>query len=526
MGVILEVKNYRCFARPTQVELGHAFVAFIGLNNAGKSTIMRFLFECRDILKNIAADSEIFRQSLVAPQEFTPNGLIDSDEIFSNLNSNGFEFSVLFSGDPRATSHALKRVTVSVSRTLKWQTTVETAAGVLDVNPARQLNWNGSILTTVDGQVLADFTALFEQAKALANSVYIGPFRNALDMESRDKYLDIDAGAKFIDLIGILRTGGLKAHSESFSALVDDIRRIFDFKTFTFEASQNPKCLHFMVNDRAYKQHELGSGLLQFVLVLGNVLAKKPAYILIDEPELGLHPKLQLDFLTTLARFSTESIWFSTHNIGLARSVATQIYAVSSQTPGNSVLRPFNNHPSLAQLLGELSYSTHNQLGFDKILMVEGSSDLVSFQQILRKMNKDHRILLLSLNGRIAGNMELELQEVRRISTNIAAVIDSERSSSTDPLSTARADFQTLCASFGIQLHVLDRRATENYFSDPAIKAVLGSSYSALGEFGHLKQASPNWSKDQNWKLANAMSLDDWKANDLGQFLDELLPNS
>lgn len=523
MQTILEVKNYRCFARPARVELGHAFVAFVGINNAGKSTIMRFLYECRNILQQINFGNALFKDSFLTPQQFSPNGLIDKDEIFSNLNKRGLEFSFLFPCEGQLPQHALKRVTIEVSRDLRWQTTVETVAGVIDVNPARRLNWNGSLLLSMGGQVLADFGPLFEEVSGLANSVYIGPFRNAINMEGSEKYLDIDAGASFIDLIGVLRAGGLKANNEALSELADDIRRIFGFESFSFEPSKEAKCLHFMVNGRAYKQHELGSGLIQFVLVLGNVLAKRPAYILIDEPELGLHPKLQLDFLTTLARYAPKGVWFSTHNIGLARSVAMPIYAVALESLGDSVLRPFDSHPSLAQLLGELNYSAHNQVGFEKILLVEGSSDLISFQQILRKMNKDHKVMLLSLNGRIAGNMEVELQEIRRVTTSIAAVIDSERSSSIEPLNAARMKFMELCARYGIQVHILQRRATENYFTDSAVKSVLGDSHRALGEFEHLKDASPNWSKDQNWKLANAMSLDDWMANDLGQFMEELL---
>lgn len=522
MRTTLEIQNYRCFVRPTRVELGSAFTAFIGLNNAGKSTIMRFLFECRYLLASLHGTKKEFREALHTPQKFRANELVDEDELFSNLNNNGLRFEFQFSHDSTPSATTLTRATISVTRDRTWRVALETGAGPLDTNQSRQLRVNGNALVNVQDQLLADLSPMFEAAAALADTVYIGPFRNAINMEGKSKYLDIDAGASFIDLIATLRTGSSKANAETFCELSEDIRRIFGFTSFSFEPSQNPKCLHFTVNGKAYKQHELGTGLLQFIIVLANVLVKRPSYVLIDEPELGLHPKLQLDFLTTLATFAKKGIWFSTHNIGLARSVATQIYAVSMERPGDSRLAPFGNHPSLAQLLGELSYSTHNPLGFDRILLVEGSTDLVSVQQILRKMGKEHTILLLSLNGRIAGEMEIELQEISRISSSIAAVIDSEKLSATAPLNAAREKFRTLCGQLSIQCHVLGRRALENYFSDTAVKSVLGASYRALADFEHLDRMTPNWSKDKNWKLANAMSLSEWQANDLGAFLQSL----
>jgi len=71
-------------------------------------------------------------------------------------------------------------------------------------------------------------------------------------------------------------------------------------------------------------------------------------------------------------------------------------------------------------------------LGFDKILLVEGATEVKTFHQFLRLYGKDHQIVLLPLGGNqlIRGVSETELQEIKHISDNISAVIDSERSSS------------------------------------------------------------------------------------------------
>ena len=76
-----------------------------------------------------------------------------------------------------------------------------------------------------------------------------------------------------------------------------------------------------------YKASELGSGLVQFILVFSNAAMRNPraAYILLDEPELSLHPSLQLDFLTALGSFASEGVIFATHSIGLARASADHL---------------------------------------------------------------------------------------------------------------------------------------------------------------------------------------------------------
>jgi hypothetical protein len=108
----------------------------------------------------------------------------------------------------------------------------------------------------------------------------------------------------------------------------------------------------------------------------------------------------------------------------------------------------------------------------------------------------------------------------KRITTDIAVVIDSERSAEAEALSAPRAAFAKTCEELGFDIHVLDRRATENYFSDRAVKAVKGDKYGALGHFESLKDADPACGKHENWRIAGEMTLDELAGTDLKDFLD------
>ncbi len=278
------------------------------------------------------------------------------------------------------------------------------------------------------------------------------------------------------------------------------------------------------MNRRPFRLDELGSGLAQFILVLANVATREQAYILLDEPELNLHPSLQLDFLTTIATYASDGVLFATHSIGLARSAGHQVYALKRLQEGVSEMRPLESLPRLAEFLGELSFSGYRELGFQSIVLVEGQTDVTTTQQFLRKRNLDHKFVALPLGGAgmINGGREIELSEVQRISTNIRIIIDSERTVAGEALAAPRQAFVETCGKLGIPVHVLERRATENYFSDRAVKAIKGGKYRALNPFELLSAAPLPWAKPENWRIAREMTMDELNGTDLGAFLKAL----
>jgi hypothetical protein len=107
------------------------------------------------------------------------------------------------------------------------------------------------------------------------------------------------------------------------------------------------------------------------------------------------------------------------------------------------------------------------------------------------------------------------------ITTNVSALIDSERTSPAAQLEPRRQALVDLFNRKGLKLHVLERRATENYFTDGAVKRTFGENYRALGPYEKLSDASPHWGKGQNWQLA-AGSASEIELTDFGKFLAEL----
>ena len=532
MEIKITLKNYRCFSdsNPAIFSLQKGFTGFVGVNNSGKSSLLKFFYEFRNLFQHLSHLGTLLhalrsvREGPV-PFDLAPS-IKDTEEVFCNANNRDLTIRIDFI----APAHTWERDAIPIPNRLditipRGTTTLHAelylSDGRLDIE--QKLKDRDNILY-VEDDPKADLTDIGRVFEDLAETLYIGPFRNALNVASDRDYFDIKVGRNFIGSWRDFKTGNIRKHNETAIRLTKDIKNIFGFDDLEINPSADDETIQVSINEKSYKLQELGSGITQFFLVLANAATKRPSYIFIDEPELNLHPSLQLDFLTTLGSYAREGIVFATHSIGLARASSDRIYSVRMNNEGKSEVAEFEAIPYLSELLGELSFSGYRELGSDKILLVEGTTDVKTIQQFLRLYRKDHQIVLLPLGGGslINGSSEVELGEIKRISENVFALIDSERASLEGALDPDREEFVETCEKVGITCHVLDRRATENYFTDEAVKNTKGSEYRALEPYQLLKDISPSWSKTENWRIARAMTLEDLNETDLGKFIDSL----
>lgn len=531
MRIELTLKNYRCFpdSSPARIIIEDGkWTALVGVNNSGKSSLLRFFYEFRQQLAVLTDKSHI--RGLVRGAELGggyPKSVRDASEVFHKHNSRPLMVQIRASAtdnDEGQSDRSITGVVVDFSRNNPGS--MKLRSMTFDNDKALTLSntadYRSDLLHSNGAEVDVDFfrSAMYK----LGDTFYIGSFRNLLNTGAKNDYYDIQVGDAFINQWREMQTGNSLQQNMACVEVVEAIQRMFGYERLTIQAANSNDTLHLEIDRHAYKLHELGAGIAQFVLVLANVAMRRPSYLLIDEPELNLHPSLQLDFLSTIGGFAKHGVLFATHSVGLARASADRIYAVRRKSQGVSELAEWDGTRHLPELLGALSYSGYQAVGFDKVLLVEGTTEVRTIQQFLRKLRKDHQVLLVPLGGSsfINGDRAHELAELQRITTHLYAVIDSERQSAGAVLASDRENFRQTCESLGIQCLVLERRAMDNYLTDAAIKQVKGEKYSALGHFDELKRATYAWGKHENWRIASEMTLDDIKDTDLGQFLRQL----
>ncbi len=532
MKIDLVIKNYRCFSEtnPLKITLETGFTAFVGPNNAGKSTILKFLYEFREIFRILStASPRKLRAYLTGTSNIeynSPAGVTDLEALFFNRNQSDISIKILFDEVDQSQIDRALRITnaeiVFQRKNRHVRLYLSSRQGRMSTTHIHGMDAGGYLLT--GGQKALFASPLIEALKHLGSTMYIGPFRNIINVGEQINYYDISTGESFVKQWKTLKTGTDRQSRRIAHNLESSLKSIFDYQSLEINASSDETTLQLIINDNPYDLQEMGSGISHFIIVLTNAALKKPSILLIDEPELNLHPTLQLDFLTALGLFAEEGLVFATHSVGLARASAEAIYSVSMTKEGSSIVRPFEETKNLSEFLGAIGFSSYNDLGFKKVLLVEGPTEVKTMQQWLRLYRKEHEIVILPLGGSrlIKADVEDELREITRITEDVSAIIDSERDGEGEPLDSSRTGFQEACASVKIDCHVLERRATENYFTEAAVKRVKGKKYKALDPYQKRGDLEPMWGKRENWKVAREMNLDDLKDTDLGTFLEQL----
>lgn len=538
MHVEITLKNYRCFSdsEPAKFSLDKGFISFVGANNSGKSTILKFFYEFCDIFKKLSHewDQGILDRALTGNfvQFKQPSSVAHSDELFCNTNDRGIEICFKFINGKTTEKDEtpfLSKMNIIIPRGTQYEFGIELYSNESKVSifESNNLGYNGTKLI-YGNEPIVDLSESLQLLKDLSNTLYIGAFRNIINVVSSNtsypKYFDIDVGVAFVQAWRNFKTGSLNKDNEDAHKITRDIEHIFEFSNLEINPSASVDTLKLIINGKSYFLSEVGSGITQFILVLATAAMKKPSYILIDEPELNLHPSLQLDFLTTLGSYASEGVLFATHSIGLARSSADKIYSIHLIDGEKRNVSEFEATENLVEFLGELNFSGYKELGFDKILLVEGPTDIKTIQQFLRCYKIDHKIVILPLNGKsqINGSFGPELEEIKRISENISVLVDSERTAPGEKLQERIKEFIKVCKQAGVKCHVLERRAIENYFTDEAIKKAKGNKYCALGHYDKRNQFSPGGSKNENWRIAREMDVKELESTDLGTFLKSL----
>lgn len=505
------LKTYRSFFEQAVARIPFSkggVVALVGPNNAGKSVLIRSIYE----LKNVLA-------GYVGSGGWKQNGAEEWED-----SGRGSIFPFPGISDPLDLVPAKllaqqKKIEFEIA-TSNWSCRIALQNDQL--NEVVQIIRPSS--AEAFGQEAVEVRSI---AQILSRAIYIGPYRNISNQAAQGQgtHYDLPIGEDFVRAWREHKTG---AGRQSKIAVLDtqkEIAELLGFDSLEINSSSDDKTLSLTIDGTmALSLADVGAGVAQLIFTVISVANRKPSVILIDEPELHLHPAMQAKFVETLSKYSEFGVVFATHSIGLARQVASQILVVSrDKKSGKSSVRPLEGVANAAQLLGEMSYSQFSALGGSHLLLVEGTTEVKTMRVLLRKLGIDGQVMIIPLGGTslIGSGRADELQEFKRIGADVFVLIDSERGSEDEPLTKERGGFQDTCARiFGAErVFLTKRRATENYLSDRAIKTVKSEKYRALTGYEKLDACDPKWAKNENWRIAEEMEFDEIEGTDLGKFL-------
>jgi AAA15 family ATPase/GTPase len=527
-GII--IKNYRNICH-LELPIQEGITFILGLNNIGKSNLIKLFYELRGIFINMKMKPYIDKdiRNYTIPTEINgayfgeirTRGLSDNEKIMltcqRSVDKKNVKYIFQISPSNIDTSDSNIHVKISPEDT------------------------NYSSLPKNFGEVMDEIGSMISDV--FLESMYVGSFRTT-NSSFKGDYFDIENGQNFIETWDNWASGNDASKRDKILALKAELQALFGLKNFALTVSKEKDNLLVDTGEGSFNLDELGGGIGQITLILANALFKNPSFILIDEPEIGLHPKLQIAFMQALAAKAKHGVIATSHSIGLARSCANHIYSLkknkkdktkdeeNKKDDSNLKIEPFGG-VNIANAIQELGYSQFVEIGGNNILMVEGPTDVPSFRELLRKYGIDQNFIIMSLGGKSQINMNHigTIEEIKRLNANsYSMIIDSDRKGEDVPIAENIQKYADKCRELGFNVHLTERHSTENYITQNGLDKVFKKGrYKQLethyDNFEGQKIGNNKWDKNLNWKMFRAMSKEDFHETDLERFIiDTLMP--
>lgn len=215
-----------------------------------------------------------------------------------------------------------------------------------------------------------------------------------------------------------------------------------------------------------------GTGLKHFLDVLIKATLSGAKILLLDEPEMGLHPDLQrrfMEYLVELAIQKDLQIFIATHSPVLLNYTADiQCYRVIN----SNGTRAINKVPTEANhlLLSDLGIRPSDIFNYDICLMVEGQAEVIFFEHILRVLYKEDfygvAVTVIQYGGDAAAaisNGTLQIRNITAAQKYTFWLRDRDAMPTEEP-STNSTKFQNSLEKAGLPIHITLKREIEFYY--------------------------------------------------------------
>jgi energy-coupling factor transporter ATP-binding protein EcfA2 len=232
----------------------------------------------------------------------------------------------------------------------------------------------------------------------------------------------------------------------------------------------------------------LGTGLHQVILLAAAAILETDAVVLIEEPELHLHPELQHQLMHFFLEATTNQYFVTTHSATIMDAVEADVYAVRLESGHSIIERPLDRG-SRRKICHVLGYRPSDLLQANSLIWVEGPSDRIYLIAWLRQFAPDleegWHFSIVFYGGRllshISGDSEvvsdfISLQPINRFP---AILMDSDKRNSRSQINDTKkriiAEFESKQAFFW----VTKGREIENYVARGAREAAVRSVHNA-----------------------------------------------
>ncbi|WP_417590164.1 AAA family ATPase [Owenweeksia hongkongensis] len=215
-----------------------------------------------------------------------------------------------------------------------------------------------------------------------------------------------------------------------------------------------------------------GDGMQTLITILFPVFINRDVEtaIFIEEPETHLHPSFQKKLIELLKNkmFDKVQYFITSHSPFIINDPDVKVYHFS-KSEETFCFKEISNDSNRLRLMGDLGISPSDMLLSNFVLFVEGPSDKVYFEYLLKKyhnleVRKHYNIFLM--NGDNYRHLFLgdnSFDEIMQLNRNIAIVLDGDRSKKGDHYSSDKTILKKLAEENEIMCWITQKREIENY---------------------------------------------------------------
>ena len=273
------------------------------------------------------------------------------------------------------------------------------------------------------------------------------------------------SGADILFGLRFYATRGQRGFSEGdYSSIISDVREFFpDLEGLESDRTeQDVATVMYRERGRELDLVYAGAGLKHFLDIIVKTRMSQADIVLIDEPEMGLHPELQrklVPYFQRCAEDRGQQFFLATHSpVFLGDPDAVTVYRVENRRGERSVSRVPSE--SLHTLWGDLGIRPSDFLQHDIIVMVEGQKDVALMEHLVYEL----------YGGDLSG---------------VSVGVLQYAGAAADGIVSGSLDLRNVCASRAYVLWLRDRDAPATGEPDPSavrFRAAIG----AAGQVCHI----------------------------------------
>lgn len=330
---------------------------------------------------------------------------------------------------------------------------------------------------------------------SLPKFLKVGAIRSIKDADSLSLSSPINSGVGLPAALLRLYNPERKDFEESkrrWNKFQDFVREIMNDRSAAILVSHDSHEIAVKTADTDYLPLEsLGTGLTELIILAAVVACNTDKIICIEEPEIHLHPSLQVRFIEYLLSDDTNRFIVTTHSPTIINSSGVQVAHVSKKN-GVSECHQLNGMVLARDLLDDLGARASDLLQANYVIWVEGPSDRTYVNYWIGKWAEENSVhlvegihysvmlyggkLLNALDASPDGSNE-KLISLFRINTHFCILMDSDKKSKNTRLGKTKTRVIEECKQSGAMHWITWGSTIENYVPADVLAASIKTAH-------------------------------------------------